>query len=119
MKIIYKNAKVERQCTSAKEATKLFGGDKALVTSLFSRINALEAAKTIKDIIVQRQMHFHKLQGNYDGNFAIDVKSRRDAWRIILRPLDENENVFDPCNIDEIAELVEIVEVKEVSNHYD
>ena len=35
------------------------------------------------------------------------------------RPLDENEEPYDPCNIDEIAGVVRIVEVKEVSNHYE
>mgnify|MGYP000111010160 FL=1 len=33
--------------------------------------------------------------------------------------LDENEEPYDPCNIDEIAGVVRIVEVKEVSNHYE
>ena len=63
--------------------------------------------------------HFHKLQGKLDGYFAIDVKSRTDKWRIILQPLDEKEEVFDSCNIDEIAVIVEIVEIREVSAHYE
>ena len=40
--------------------------------------------------------HFHKLSGNMDGFFAIDVKTRRDPWRIIIQPLDENEEPYDP-----------------------
>ena len=39
--------------------------------------------------------------------------------RIIIQPLDENEEPYDPCNIDEIAGVVRIVEAKEVSNHYE
>ena len=66
-----------------------------------------------------KMFHFHKLSGNMDGFFAIDVKTRRDPWRIIIQPLDENEEPYDPCNIDEIAGVVRIVEVKEVSNHYE
>lgn len=38
-----------------------------------------------------------------DGFFAIDVKTRRDPWRIIIQPLDDNEEPYDPCNIDEIT----------------
>ena len=34
-------------------------------------------------------------------------------------PLDDDENPFIPCNIDEIAKKVRIVEIREVSNHYD
>ena len=53
------------------------------------------------------------------GNFAIDVKSRKEPWRIILQPLDENKDIYDPCNIDEIAGNVRIVEITEVSKHYE
>lgn len=73
----------------------------------------------IKDIIVMPTFRFHKLNGKLEGFFAIDVKTRRDKWRIILQPLNEEENVFDPCNIDEIAAAVKIVEIREVSAHYE
>ncbi len=119
MKIIYENTKIEKQCTSIKEATKLFGGDKRLANSLLARINAIEQADVIKDIIVMSTFRFHNLKGKLDGYFAVDVKTIRDKWRIILQPLDEEENVFDPCNIDEIAAIVKIVEIREVSAHYE
>ena len=48
-----------------------------------------------------------------------EIYEIRDPWRIIIQPLDENEEPYDPCNIDEIAGVVRIVEVKEVSNHYE
>ena len=51
--------------------------------------------------------------------FAIDVRSRKDKWRIIIQPLDENENAFIPCNIDQIADKVKTIEIKEVSQHYE
>lgn len=51
--------------------------------------------------------------------FAIDVKSRRDKWRLILCPLFDQENEFNPCHIDEIAVSVRIVEIMEVSAHYE
>ncbi len=54
-----------------------------------------------------------------EGMFAIDVKTRKDKWRIILQPLDDNEEIFDPCHIDEIASTVRIVEIREVSAHYE
>ena len=119
MRIIYANTKTEKQCTSFKEATKLFGGDKRLATSLLARITAIEQADVIKDIIVMPTFRFHKLKGKLDGYFAIDVKSIREKWRIILQPLDEEENSFHPCIIDEIAVTVKIVEIREVSAHYE
>ena len=94
MRIIYSNIKTERQCKSLKEATKLFGGDKRLAISLLARINAIEQADVIKDIIMMPTFRFHNLKGKLDGYFAIDVKTIRDKWRIILQPLDEEENVF-------------------------
>lgn len=98
---------------------KLFGGDKKMAVSLMARINAIEQAEVIKDIIIMPTFHFHNLKGNLRKYFAIDVKTRKDKWRIILQPLDENEDVFDPCNIDEIATVVKIVEIREVSAHYE
>lgn len=117
--IKYSNDKVKEQCTSVKEAGKLFGGNKKYILGLFSRINALENAENIKDIIYTPQFRFHKLNGTYEGYFSIDITNRRDKWRLIICLLDENEEYFHPCNIDEISDKVEIVEVKEVSPHYE
>lgn len=119
MKIVYANKKTEKQCTSMKEATRLFGGNELLARSLLSRINAIEQADVINDIIVYKPFRFHNLKGKRNGYFAIDVKSVRDKWRIVLQPLDENNNVFDPCHIDEIAKTVKVVEIDEVSAHYE
>lgn len=123
MEIEYSNERVKEQCTSVKAAKKLFGGDAVLVHSLFSRIQSLESADTIKDIVSQKQFRFHKLKniGNkkYEGYFSIDVKSNREPWRIIIQPLDENGESFTPCDIDKIAGVCRIVEVSEVSNHYE
>jgi plasmid maintenance system killer protein len=114
---------LKTQCTSVKAAKKLFGGDTVLAASLLARINAMEAAETIKDIIVQPSFHFHKLNNKHgrdlEGYFAIDVKSRREQWRIIIQPLDSNKNPFVPCHIDQIVECVRIVEITEVSKHYE
>lgn len=119
MKILYANKKTERQCTSLKEASKLFGGDKKLALSLLARINAFEQADVINDIRVIKIFRFHNLSGIYKGYFAVDVRNIRDNWRIILQPLDENERPFVPCHIDEIAMKVRVVEIREVSSHYE
>ena len=123
MELIYETEKVEKQCTSVKAANKLFGGDTVLGRCLLAGINALKQAETIKDIIVQPSYHFHKLENkkgrDLEGYFAIDVKSRREQWRIILQPLDSNKKPYVPCNIDEIEGIVKIVEITEVSKHYE
>lgn len=123
MELEYASDKVELQCTSVKAASKLFGGDKALTKSLLARINALGSADNIKDIIVQPTFRFHSLKNkkgrDLEGYFAMDVKSIREPWRIILQPLNRDKQPYNPCNIDEIAERVKIVEIKEVSKHYE
>lgn len=119
MKIVYANKKIEDLCTNLKAAVKFFGGNKVMALSLMSRINAIEQADVINDIIVNKPFRFHNLKGNYKGYFAIDVKTVKDKWRIILQPLDDIENIYDPCNIDEIAMTVKVVKINEVSAHYE
>ena len=123
MDLVYASDKVKSQCTSIKAANKLFGGDAALSKSLLSRINALRSANNIKGIIVQPTFRFHALKNkkgkDLEGYFAIDVKSIREPWRIIVQPLNSDKQPYNPCNIDEIAEYVIIVEITEVSRHYE
>lgn len=119
MKIVYANDKIKIQCTNLKEATKLFGGNKDLASRLFSRIQYISCAEVINDIRVNKSFRFHNLKGNYQGCFAVDVKSIKEKWRIILVPLDEHENEFNPCHIDEIAKNVKVVEIREISAHYE
>ena len=99
MKLVYATDKVENLCESLKAAKKFFNGNIMLANSLMARIN-----KNGRDL---------------EGYFAIDVKSRREQWRIILEPLDENKEPYIPCKIDQIAESVRIVEITEVSKHYE
>ena len=119
MKIIYGSAKTEKQCTDMKAAIKTFGGDKALAVSLLARVNAIRSADVIKDIIAMPTFHFHNLHGKMNGLFVVDVKTRREKWRIVLQPLNEDEKPFNPCHIDEISGIVRIVEIREVSAHYE
>ena len=111
-------------CSDLKKAMKYFGGNRIIAISLLSRINAIEQATTILDIINQPQFRFHKLldfgkHKDYEGLFAIDVKTKMEKWRIIIEPLDENDEPFNPCNIDKIANMVKAVLIREVSNHYE
>lgn len=53
MQLLYENSKVQKQCTDLKSAKKLFGGNAALATSLFARINAMQQASVMKDIVVK------------------------------------------------------------------
>lgn len=119
MELIYDNNKLHDQCTSLKEAKKLFGGNAELAVKLHARITALESANVLKDIILTKPMRFHALKGDKEGLFSIDVKTKAEPWRILLQPLNENKEPYDPCNIDEISTTVRIVKIEEVSKHYE
>ncbi len=116
MEIVYHSKKVEKQCTSFKEAKKEFG--ERIATKLMAKINFIEEATCLNDLI-QMTYNFHSLSGKRDGEFAIDVASRRDPYRLILVPLDDEGNRFVPCHIDKIANVSKVVLILEVSKHYE
>lgn len=117
MQVIFSKKKEEKVCRDFSKAQKEYG--KSVAMGIMSRINALESAKTLKDIIVMPNFRFHALNGEEKGLFAIDVRNKKDPWRIILEPLDEKEQRFIPCNIDEIVLKVKIIMIVEVSKHYE
>lgn len=125
MELEFANNKIEKQCNSFNAAKQFFNGQELLAKSLLARINAFRNAETIKDIIVQPAFRFHSLKNkkgkNYEGYFAVDVKSVKEPWRIIIQPLDidNNKQPYYPCDIDKIALKVRIIKIKEVSNHYE
>ncbi len=96
MEIIYFDSKVEQICCSLKTAQKFFGGNRSLALSLLDRIQELKAAPTLKEIFCcGNSMRFHNLRNSgkrdYDGLFSVDVKTRKQPWRIILQPLNEDK----------------------------
>ncbi len=123
MKILYASSQVKKICTSEKAAQKHFGGDDGLVKALHAKIQALNAAVSLLDILLQPSFHLHPLmnkgRNKLKGYFAIDVKGRSNAWRIILQPLDDNQEPFACTNIDEIAGIVRVVQIEQVSKHYE
>lgn len=105
-----------------KAAQRLFGGDRQLAEKLLSRIELLRQAPTLKDIVLMPPLHFHKLENKgrsrWDGFYAIDLKSRKDPWRLIVQPLDDDQNPIRLRSIDKIASSVRVVGIEEVSRHY-
>ena len=117
------NESPKKEIRDLKTAMKFLGGNTNLAISLLSRINALKSAETIKDIIVLPSFRFHNLHHkngrNLEGLFAIDVKSVREPWRLIIQPLKEDDTPYVNSRIDEISQLVKVVRIVEVSKHYE
>ncbi len=122
MKIIYSSKVQESECTSSKEAQKLFGGDTKKARKLLKTIDYIKSADKMIDIIRMPPLHFHALKNkdgqDLNGYFAVDIDGRDSPWRLILQLLDKSGNPFDPCEIDKIVDSVKIIKIKEISNHY-
>ena len=85
VQLLYNNSKVQKQCTDLKNCKKLFGGNAALATSLFARINAMQQANVIKDIVMMPTFfYFHKLNGNMDGFFFCYRRKKRGEIHGVL-----------------------------------
>lgn len=111
MYITYANKKIEKLCNNYKYSkTKL--PDK-IATKLMQAINFIENATSLKAIMEYGPYKFHDLKGKRDGQYAIDIGSRRDGYRLILTFKETKEEVFS--NSIEITE----VNIKEMGNHYD
>lgn len=70
MEILYANGRVKKICTSEKAAHKLFGGDDGLVKALHAKIQALDAAVSLRDILLQPSFHLHPLKNKGGGEQA-------------------------------------------------
>ncbi len=117
MEIKYKNNKTEKQCTNFNYAKKEF--NEIIATLLHSRINFIENAVSLADIINVPTFHFHGLSGKKQGLYAIDL-GRKLGFRLIIEPLNENEeSLKKEKDIERLKQCTKIIIVVEVSNHYE
>lgn len=66
-----------------------------------------------------RIYNLHSLSGDKEGKFALDIDGRRSGMRLIITPLDDDENEIDKGNINDLYKASKIILVWEVSNHYE
>ena len=117
MEIRYKTKQLKNVCEKLGKDKKDFGADVA--EKLFSAIDFIETAASVVDVRNYPPFHFHPLQGDKKGDFAIDL-GRRLGFRLIVRPVNNNgtfsnkEQVYGVKAVEIIAILFE-----EVSNHYE
>lgn len=117
MEIKYKYKKTEKQCTDFSCANKEF--NKRVATLLFSRINFIENAESLADIINNPTFNFHDLEGKMKGLYAIDL-GRKIGYRLILEPLNEKEeSLKTERDIHKLKQCTKVILVIEVSNHYE
>ncbi len=110
MELTYKNEKLKELCLNPKynkELVKKYGADVA--KKLPQRIKELEAFNSLNDIPTFPPFRRHKLSGNREGEFAINITNQ---YRLIFRQKENNIIIEDLRKIKEI-------EIMEVSKHYE
>ncbi len=111
MQIVYDNNKIKKVCTDYEIAKKNFG--EKIAIRLVKAINFIENAESLKAVINYGPFHFHSLKGKRLGQYAIDIGSRRDGYRLIVRFSESNDEVYN--NSINITEII----FKEMGNHYE
>lgn len=112
MRVLYKDRRVERQCTDFRQAKRAF--PEKVAVKLMQRINFLESAENLESVICNPVLHFHDLKGDREGLYAIDIDGRKGSYRLITRVDD-----FSKQQVFEIPNQIEIITVTEVSKHYE
>lgn len=116
MDINYKNSNLQKICTDYRMAVKQY--NTAVADKLHAAINFMEAADNISAVVIYPPFHFHPLQRDRKGFFAIDL-GRKLGFRLIVRPKKENRyaTVEEIYGV-EACEIV-IIRIEEVTNHYE
>lgn len=81
---------VEKVCYDIKKAQQRFGKEAA--DTLMKRLAYLRAAPTLNDVSHAPPPRRHKLLGNYQGCFGVDVKN---GLRIVLQTLEDKEDLTE------------------------
>lgn len=96
MDIQYKNVQIRKVCTSAQIAEKKYGNRMAEIIQL--RIDQIQAADTVEEMIQFRIGRCHPLVGNRKNQYAVDLLG---AQRLIFEKIGKEIQI---ANIMEIAD---------------
>lgn len=92
MYIVYANKKIKRICEDYKFAKKKL--PIKIADKLYKTINFIENSSSLHSIIEYKPYNFHNLKGDRNGEYAVDVGTRRDGYRLILKFKESKEEVF-------------------------
>ncbi|MBI2899140.1 MAG: killer suppression protein [Planctomycetes bacterium] len=84
MEIVFRNAKLAKQCSSAKDCDRQYGDQ--LGKKIRQRLADLSAAETLGDVSKLPPARCHALSADREGQFAVDLKQ---PYRLIFEPADE------------------------------
>lgn len=104
-------------CTDLKKAKKDLPSNVA--EKLHALINLIESAQNLLDIANMQIYHLHPLQGNRDGQYALDIAGRKSGYRLIIKLIDSDGNEYKEKDMNILYKSTEIVLALEVSKHYE
>lgn len=117
MDVKFKDKRTAKRCCDLSYAKKELGA--TVAERLMSHMNFIKNAERFEDIMSHLPFRFHKLQAEFKDLYALDV-GRKLGYRIIIEPLDENNNSLKKeKDINIIKECTKIILVVEVNNHYE
>ena len=96
MVVTYKNKSLEKICTDFSEAVRKYGTK--IAEKIHLRINEISAATSIEMMIQFHIGHCHRLTGNRDGQYSVDLAQ---PYRLIFKVKDDEI---------QIAKIIEIVD---------
>lgn len=96
MQVTYRNRQLEKACTQRNVAQKKYGEEMA--EKLQMRIAEIEAVDSIETMVQCRIGRCHMLQGNRQGQYAVDLVH---PYRLVFEQVDGEE---------ETVKVVEIVD---------
>lgn len=110
MELTYKNKKLQNLCENSRYNTELVKNyGKEVAKKLPQRIKELKAFESLNDIPVNLPFKRHKLTGNRNNQFAVNITGQ---YRLIFR------NKENKLLIEDLKEIKKI-EIMEVSKHYE
>lgn len=111
MLIGYSNKDAEKLCNNNIIATKKLGSKVA--KNLFKRLQWLSKAPNLDFFNTSyKSLRLHKLKGNYDGMYALEIT---EQYRLIFYPA----NAEGEPNWENDFKAISVVMVQEVSKHYE
>lgn len=102
MEISFTSRKLQKTCENHTELKKKYGDIQA--RRIIQRINELQAAANLHDILQLPQARLHPLAGNRKKQFAVDILH---PYRIILLPLDGNKTDLKTITIIQIISIID------------
>lgn len=103
-------------CHDYRKAKKELGG--LVAEKLFALLNLLESAENLYDVDRMRIYHLHALQGERQGQYALDL-GRKSGYRLIVIPMNPGETNEPESDQMLMYKACEIILVWEVSKHYE